>query len=55
MIKTNLKDFTEKCTDYVNQVIIHNDIVNVNTKNGKAIIISEKYYNNLMENCIVKK
>ena len=35
--------------EYLNQAIMYNDVVNINTKNGNAIVISEEEYNGLLE------
>lgn len=35
--------------EYVNQAVEYNDIINVSTKNGNAVIMSEEEYNGLME------
>ena len=42
LIKKNLFSYLESAIDY-------NDVINVNTKKGNAIIISEAEYNGLLE------
>lgn len=49
MTNTNITNFRKNVFEYINQAIEFNDVVNVNTKNGNAIIISEEDYNALME------
>lgn len=49
MTNTNITNFRNNLFEYINQAIEFNDVVNVNTKNGNAIIISEDDYNGLME------
>ncbi len=53
MTNTNITNFRNNVFDYINQVIEFNDIINVNTKNGNAIIISEEDYNGLMETLLL--
>ena len=49
MTNTNATNFRQNIFEYLNQAIIHNDIINVNTKNGNAILISEEEYNGMIE------
>lgn len=35
--------------EYVNQAIEYNDVININTKSGNAVIMSEEDYNGLLE------
>lgn len=49
MTNTNITNFRNNVFDYINQAIQFNDVINVNTKNGNAIILSEEDYNGLME------
>lgn len=49
MTNTNITNFRNNCFDYINQAVLYNDVVNINTKNGNAIIISEEDYNGLIE------
>jgi antitoxin YefM len=61
MTNINITNLRKNLFDYINQAVEFNDIINVNTKNGNAVIISEDDYNGLMEtlylsgNPIVKK
>ncbi len=49
MTNTNITNFRKNIFDYINQAIEFNEVVNVNTKKGNAVIISEEDYNALME------
>ena len=49
MTNTNITNFRNNIFEYINQAIEFNDVINVNTKNGNAIILSEEDYNGLME------
>ena len=49
MINTNIAHFSQNISDYLNQAILHQDIINVNTQNGNAVLLSEEEFNGLME------
>ena len=49
MTNTNITNFRKNMFEYVNQAVEYNDIINVSTKNGNAVIMSEEEYNGLME------
>ena len=49
MINTNATNFRKNVFGYLNQAVLHNDVININTKNGNAIVISEEDYNSLVE------
>ena len=49
MINTNVTNFRKRLFDLVEQTIKYNEPVNINTKNGNAVLISEDEYNSLME------
>ncbi len=49
MININTSNFQKNLTDYLNQAVIYKDVININTQNGNAIIISEEEYSGLME------
>ena len=49
MTNTNATNFRQNLFEYLNQAILYNDVVNVNTKNGNAVVISEEEYNGLLE------
>ncbi len=49
MTNINITNLRRNLFEYINQAVEFNDIINVNTKNGNAVIISEDDYNGLME------
>ena len=52
MRNINITNFRQNIFDYINQAIEYNDIININTKNGNAVVMSEEEYNGLMERCV---
>ena len=49
MTNTNITNFRKNMFKYVNQAVEYHDIINISTKNGNAVIMSEEEYNGLME------
>lgn len=49
MTNTNITAFRKNVFGYVNQAVTYGDVVNVTTKNGNAVILSEQDYNSMME------
>lgn len=49
MTNINITNFRKNCFDYIKQAILYNNIINVNTKAGNAVLISEEEYNSLVE------
>ncbi|MCI9455648.1 MAG: type II toxin-antitoxin system Phd/YefM family antitoxin [Oscillospiraceae bacterium] len=49
MINTNTVSFQQNLSDYLNQAVLHQDVINVNTQNGNAVLLSEEEYNSLKE------
>ncbi len=49
MTNTNITNFRKNIFDYINQAIDYNDIININTKSGNAVVMSESDYNGLIE------
>lgn len=49
MLNTNITSFRKNVFGLLEQTIKYNEPVNVSTKDGNAVIISEEDYNNLME------
>lgn len=49
MINTNITNFSKDILGILTQAINSNVPVNIRTKDGNAVILSEKYYNGLME------
>ena len=49
MININATNFRRQLFELIEQTIKYNEPVNINTKNGNAVLISEEEYNSLME------
>ena len=49
MTNINITNLRRNLFEYINQAVEFNDVINVNTKSGNAVIISEEDYNGLME------
>lgn len=49
MTNVNITNFRKNIFEFINQAVEFNDVVNVATKNGNAVIMSESDYNSLME------
>ena len=49
MTNTNITNFRKDIYELLEQAIKYNETINVSTKNGNAIILSEEDYNNLIE------
>ena len=49
MINTNATNFRKQLFELIDQTIKYNEPVNINTKNGNAVLISESEYNSLIE------
>ena len=49
MTNINITNLRKNLFDYINRAVEFNDVINVNTKAGNAVIISESDYNGLME------
>ena len=49
MINTNITNFRKNLFGLLEQTIKYNEPVNISTKEGNAVIISEEDYNGLME------
>ena len=49
MTNTNATNLRKNLFTYLDSAIDYNDIINVSTKKGNAIIISETEYNSLLE------
>lgn len=49
MTNTTITNFRKNVFEYVNQAIQYNDAVNVVTRNGNAVLISEEEYNGMLE------
>ena len=49
MTNTNITNFRKDIYELLEQTIKYNEPINISTKNGNAIVLSEEDYNNLME------
>lgn len=49
MTSTNATNFRNNIFEYLNSAIEFSDIINVTTKKGNAVLMSEQEYNGLME------
>ncbi len=49
MFNTNITNFRKNIFELLEQTIKYNEPVNISTKAGNAVIISEEDYNGLME------
>lgn len=49
MTNTNVTNFRKNVFDYLNRAIEWGEVINVSTKDGNAVVMSEEDYNALME------
>lgn len=49
MINTNITNFRKNVFNMLEQIIKYNEPINISTKDGNAVIISEEDYNGLIE------
>jgi PHD/YefM family antitoxin component YafN of YafNO toxin-antitoxin module len=49
MTNTNVTNFRQNAFAYFDQAVMFGDIINVNTKHGNAIIMSEEDYRAMVE------
>ena len=49
MTYTNATNFRKNIFEYLNQAVEYNDVINITTKNGNAVVLSESDYNSLLE------
>lgn len=49
MLNTNITNFRKNIFGMLEQTIKYNEPINISTKDGNAVIISEEDYNSLME------
>ena len=49
MYNTNVTNARANLYNLINMAIDNNEIININTKNGNAVLISEEDYNSLIE------
>lgn len=53
MFNTNITNFRKNIYGILEQTIKYNEPVNISTKDGNAVIISEEDYNGLMETLLL--
>ena len=49
MTNTNATNFRKNLFEFLNQAVLYNDVINVSTKNGNVIVLSEEDYSSMME------
>ena len=49
MTNVNVTNFRKDIYELLDQTIKYNEPINISTKNGNAIVLSEEDYNNIME------
>ena len=49
MLNTNITNFRKNIFNLLEQTIKYNEPVNISTKDGNAVVLSEEDYNGLME------
>ena len=49
MTNTNITNFRKNIYELLETTIKYNEPINVSTKNGNAVVLSEEDYNNIME------
>ena len=49
MTNVNISKFRENLYSYIKNAIDFNDVIEINTKNGRAIVMSEEEYTGLIE------
>ena len=49
MTNVNISKFRENLYSYIKNAIDFNDLIEINTKNGRAIVMSEEEYTGLIE------
>ena len=49
MTNVNVTNFRKDIYELLDQTIKYNEQINISTKNGNAIVLSEEDYNNIME------
>jgi len=49
VININASNLNQNLSGYLNQAVQYRDVININTANGNAILLSEEDYKGLME------
>lgn len=54
MTNTNITNFRKNIYEMLETVIEYNEPINISTKKGNAVVLSEEDYNSLMENLYIE-
>lgn len=54
MININITNFRKDIYELLEQTIKYNEPINISTKNGNAVVLSEEDYNSLMETLYIE-
>lgn len=54
MTNTNITNFRKNIYEMLENTIEYNEPINISTKNGNAVVISEEDYNNIMETLLIE-
>lgn len=54
MININITNFRKDIYELLEQTIKYNEPINISTKNGNAIVLSEEDYNSLIETLYIE-
>ncbi|MBQ9658778.1 MAG: type II toxin-antitoxin system Phd/YefM family antitoxin [Clostridia bacterium] len=54
MTTTNITNFRKDIYEMLEQTIKYNEPINISTKNGNAIVLSEEDYNSLIETLYIE-
>ena len=54
MTNINITNFRKNIYDLLEQTIKYNEPINITTKNGNAVVLSEEDYNSLMETLYIE-
>ena len=54
MTNINITNFRKDIYELLDQTIKYNEPINISTKNGNAVVLSEEDYNNLMETLYIE-
>ena len=54
MININITNFRKDIYELLDKTIKYNEPINISTKNGNAVVLSEEDYNNLMETLYIE-
>lgn len=49
MTNTTITNFRQNIYEYVRQAVEFNDVINIATKDGNAVVLSEDEYNGMVE------